>query len=161
MLRLCTCPAVCSISRLLPESLRSIKECWAARPHGWCGLASSAYASGAAKGIRMSPSGSPIDFPGGIVTGANLLGLGMPTNRPPPLTNVQIRAMFKDLNGTVTNLVLSMAVVHDLLVSKNYVTEAEVSAASEKIRAEAKDALAKMHKSHRRGPNGGEIGRAS
>jgi len=63
--------------------------------------------------------------------------------------------MFKDLNGTVTNLVLSMAVVHDLLVSKNYVTEAEVSAASEKIRAEAKDALAKMHKSHRRGPNGG------
>jgi hypothetical protein len=78
----------------------------------------------------------------------------MPTNRPPPLTNVQIRAMFKDLNGTVTNLVLSMAVVHDLLLSKKYVTKAEVSAASEKIRAEAKDALAKMHKAHRRGPNG-------
>jgi hypothetical protein len=78
----------------------------------------------------------------------------MPTNRPPPLTSVQIKAMFKDLNGTVTNLVLSMAVVHDLLLSKKYVTKAEVSAASEKIRAEAKDALAKMHQAHRRGPNG-------
>ena len=78
----------------------------------------------------------------------------MPTNRPPPLTNVQIKAMFKDLNGTVTNLVLSMAVVHDLLLSKKYVTKAEVSAASEKIRAEAKDALAKMHKAHRQGSNG-------
>jgi uncharacterized protein YbjQ (UPF0145 family) len=78
----------------------------------------------------------------------------MPTNRPPPLTNVQIRAMFKDLNGTVTNLVLSMAVVHDLLLSKKYVTKSEVSAASEKIRAEAKDALAKMRKVHRWGPNG-------
>ena len=79
----------------------------------------------------------------------------MPTNRPPPLTHVQIRTMFKDLNGTVTNLVLSMAVVHDLLLSKNYVTKSEVSAASEKIRAEAKDALAKIHKAHRRDPNGG------
>lgn len=78
----------------------------------------------------------------------------MPTNRPPPLTNVQIRSMFEDLNGTVTNLVLSMAVVHDLLLSKKYVTKSEISAASEKIRAEAKDALAKMHKAHRRGPNG-------
>jgi len=70
----------------------------------------------------------------------------MPTNRPPPLTNVQIRTMFKDLNGTVTNLVLSMAVVHDLLLSKNYVTKAEISVASEKVRAEAKDALAKIRK---------------
>lgn len=78
----------------------------------------------------------------------------MPTNRPPPLTNVQIRSMFKDLNGTVTNLVLSMAVVHDLLLSKKYVTKSEISAVSEKIRAEAKDALAKMHKAHRRDANG-------
>jgi len=70
----------------------------------------------------------------------------MPTNRPPPLTNVQIRTMFKDLNGTVTNLVLSMAVVHDLLLSKKYVTTGEISAASEKVRAEAKDALAKIRK---------------
>jgi len=70
----------------------------------------------------------------------------MPTNRRPPLTNVQIRTMFKDLNGTVTNLVLSMAVVHDLLLSKNYVTKAEISVASEKVRAEAKDALAKIRK---------------
>jgi len=70
----------------------------------------------------------------------------MPTNRSPPLTNVQIRTMFKDLNGTVTNLVLSMAVVHDLLLSKNYVTKAEISVASEKVRAEAKDALAKIRK---------------
>jgi hypothetical protein len=54
--------------------------------------------------------------------------------------------MFKDLNGTVTNLVLSMAVVHDLLLSKNYVTKAEISVASEKVRAEAKDALAKIRK---------------
>lgn len=77
----------------------------------------------------------------------------MPTNRPPPLTNVQIRAMFKDLNATVTNLVLSMAVVHDLLVSKKYVTKFEISAASEKVRAEAKDALAKIHKAPRRDPN--------
>jgi len=79
----------------------------------------------------------------------------MPTNRPPPLTNVQISTMFKDLNATVTNLVLSMAVVHDLLVSKKYVTKSEISAASEKVRAEAKDALAKIHKAHRRDPNGG------
>jgi hypothetical protein len=79
----------------------------------------------------------------------------MPTNRPPPLTHVQIRTMFKDLNGTVTNLVLSMAVVHDLLLSKKYVTTAEISAASEKVRAEAKDALAKIRKADRRGPNGG------
>jgi len=78
----------------------------------------------------------------------------MPTNRPPPLTNVQIRSMFKDLSGTVTNLVLSMAVVHDLLLSKKYVTKSEISAASEKIRAEAKDALAKLHKAHQRGANG-------
>jgi hypothetical protein len=62
--------------------------------------------------------------------------------------------MFKDLNNTVTSLVLSLAVVHDLLVSKKYVTKAEISAASEKIRAEAKDALAKLHKTDRRGPNG-------
>jgi hypothetical protein len=79
----------------------------------------------------------------------------MPTNRPPPLTNVQISTMFKDLNATVTNLVLSMAVVHDLLLSKKYVTKSEISAASEKIRAEAKDSLAKIHKAHRRDPNGG------
>jgi hypothetical protein len=78
----------------------------------------------------------------------------MPTNRPPPLTNVQIRKMFKDLNGTVTSLVLSLAVVHDLLLSKKYVTTVEISVASEKVRAEAKDALAKIHKAHRRGPNG-------
>jgi hypothetical protein len=63
--------------------------------------------------------------------------------------------MFKDLNGTVTNLVLSMAVVHDLLLSKNYVTKLEISSASEKVRAEAKDALAKIHKAHRRDPTGG------
>jgi hypothetical protein len=88
------------------------------------------------------------------VTDSNLLGLGMPTNRPPPLTNVQIRAMFKDLNATVTNLVLSMAVVHDLLLSKGYCTKAEISAASDRVRTEAKDALAKIHKAHRRGPNG-------
>ena len=78
----------------------------------------------------------------------------MPTNRPPPLTNAQIRAMFKDLNETVTNLVLSMAVVHDLLLTKKYVTKSEISTASEKIRAEAKDALAKLHKAQRRGTNG-------
>jgi hypothetical protein len=89
------------------------------------------------------------------VTDRNLLGLGMPANKPPPLTNVQIRSMFKDLNGTVTNLVLSMAVVHDLLLSKKYVTQSEISAASEKIRAEAKAAIAKIHKGPRRGPNGG------
>ena len=89
----------------------------------------------------------------GIAHGPKLLGLGMPTNRPPPLTNAQISAMFEDLNGTVTNLVLSMAVVHDLLVSKKYVTKSEISTASERIRAEAKDALAKVHKAHRRGPN--------
>lgn len=76
----------------------------------------------------------------------NLLVLGMPKNRPPPLTNAQISAMFKDLNGTVTNLVLSMAVIHDLLLSKKYVTKSEVSATSERVRSEAKDALAKMHK---------------
>jgi hypothetical protein len=75
--------------------------------------------------------------------------------KPPPLTDAQIRSMFKDLNGTVTNLVLSMAVVHDLLLSKNYVTKTELSAASEKVRAEAKDAIAKIRKSHRRDPNGG------
>jgi hypothetical protein len=63
--------------------------------------------------------------------------------------------MFKDLNATVTNLVLSMAVVHDLLLSKKYVTKSEISAASEKIRAEAKDALAKIHKAQHRDPNGG------
>jgi hypothetical protein len=63
--------------------------------------------------------------------------------------------MFKDLNATVTNLVLSMAVVHDLLLSKKYVTKLEISAASEKVRAEAKDALSKIHKAHRRDPNGG------
>jgi hypothetical protein len=63
--------------------------------------------------------------------------------------------MFKDLNATVTNLVLSMAVVHDLLLSKKVVTNSEITAASEKIRAEAKDALAKIHKTDRRGPNGG------
>jgi len=79
----------------------------------------------------------------------------MPTDKPPPLTNLQIRSMLKDLNGTVTNLVLSMAVVHDLLVSKKYVTTFEINAASEKIRTEAKDALAKIHKAQRRGPNGG------
>jgi hypothetical protein len=62
--------------------------------------------------------------------------------------------MFKDLNGTVTNLVLSLAVVHDLLLSKKYVTKAEISATSEKVRAEAKEALVKMQKGHRRGPNG-------
>jgi hypothetical protein len=61
--------------------------------------------------------------------------------------------MFKDLNGTVTNLVLSMAVVHDLLVSKKYVTKSEIATASERIRAEAKDALAKLHRAHRRGTN--------
>ena len=79
----------------------------------------------------------------------------MPTNRPPPLTNVQIQAMFKDLNGTVTNLVLSMAVIHDLLVSKKYVTEQEISAASEKVRAEAKNAIATMYKENPWGPRGG------
>jgi hypothetical protein len=63
--------------------------------------------------------------------------------------------MFKDLNATVTNLVLSMAVVHDLLLSKNYVTKLEISTASEKVRAEAKDALAKIHKGQHRNPNGG------
>jgi methionine-rich copper-binding protein CopC len=63
--------------------------------------------------------------------------------------------MFKDLNATVTNLVLSMAVVHDLLLSKKVVTNSEITAASEKIRAEAKDALAKIPKTGRRGPNGG------
>jgi hypothetical protein len=63
--------------------------------------------------------------------------------------------MFKDLNGTVTNLVLSLAVVHDLLLSKKYVTTAEISSASEKVRAEAKDALAEIRKAHRRGSNGG------
>jgi hypothetical protein len=78
----------------------------------------------------------------------------METSRPPPLTNVQIRTMFKDLNGTVTNLVLSMAVVHDLLVSKKYVTKSEIAAASEKIRAEAKAELAKMNKAHRQHPSG-------
>ena len=83
----------------------------------------------------------------------NLLVLGMPTNRPPPLTNLQITTMFKDLNGTVTNLVLSIAVIHDLLVSKEYVTKSEISATSERVRAEAKDALAKMHKAHRRAPD--------
>jgi hypothetical protein len=57
--------------------------------------------------------------------------------------------MFKDLNATVTNLVLSMAVVHDLLVSKKYVTALEITTASEKIRSEAKDAIAKIHKTHR------------
>jgi len=50
----------------------------------------------------------------------------MPTDKPPPLTNLQIRSMLKDLNGSVTNLVLSMAVVHDLLVSKKYVTTFEI-----------------------------------
>ena len=79
----------------------------------------------------------------------------MPTNRPPPLTNVQISSMFKDLNGTVTSLVLSLAVVHDLLLRKNYVTVSEINAASEKVRAEAKDALATIHKAQRRGPSGG------
>jgi hypothetical protein len=79
----------------------------------------------------------------------------MPANRPPPLTNVQISTTFKDLNATVTNLVLSMAVVHDLLLSKEYVTTSEISAASDKIRAEAKDALAKIHKGRHRSPNGG------
>jgi hypothetical protein len=65
--------------------------------------------------------------------------------------------MFKDLNGTVASLVLSLAVVHDLLLSKNYVTTAEISIASEKVRAEAKDALAKIHKAQRRSSssNGG------
>jgi hypothetical protein len=62
--------------------------------------------------------------------------------------------MFKDLNSTVTNLVLSMAVVHDLLLSKKYVTQSEITATSEKVRAEAKDALAKIHKASGRGPNG-------
>jgi hypothetical protein len=85
----------------------------------------------------------------------NLLGLCMRTNKSPPLTNAQIRSMFKDLNATVTNLVLSMAVVHDLLLSKKVVTNSEITAASEKIRAEAKDVLAKIHKTDRRGPNGG------
>jgi hypothetical protein len=92
-------------------------------------------------------------LPSGYRGCQNLLGLGMPKNRPPPLTNVQISAMFKDLNGTVTNLVLSVAVIHDLLLSKEYVTKSEVSATSERIRAEAKDALAKMHKAHRRAPD--------
>jgi hypothetical protein len=78
----------------------------------------------------------------------------MATSRTPSLTNVQIRSMFKDLNGTVTNLVLSMAVVHDLLVTKKVVTKSDISAASEKIRSEAKDALAKLHKAHPRDPNG-------
>lgn len=80
----------------------------------------------------------------------------MRTNRPPPLTNAQIRSMFEDLNGTVTNLVLSMAVVHDLLLSKKYVTQSEISIASEKVRAEAKDALAKIHEARRDDPNGGD-----
>jgi len=62
--------------------------------------------------------------------------------------------MLKDLNGTVTNLVLSMAVVHDLLVSKKYVTKLEISLASERVRAEAKDALEKIHKTPRRPANG-------
>jgi hypothetical protein len=79
----------------------------------------------------------------------------MRTNKSTPLTNAQIRLMFKDLNATVTNLVLSMAVVHDLLLSKKVVTNSEITAASERIRAEAKDALAKIHKAGRRGPNGG------
>jgi hypothetical protein len=79
----------------------------------------------------------------------------MPTKKPPPLTKGQITLMFKDLNATVTNLVLSMAVVHDLLLSKRVVTNSEITAASEKIRAEAKDALAKIPKPDRRGPNGG------
>jgi hypothetical protein len=77
----------------------------------------------------------------------------MSKNRPPPLTNVQIRAMFKDLNGTVTNLVLSMAVLHDLLVSKKYLTTSEISVASERVRAEAKDALATLHKAHPPAPD--------
>jgi uncharacterized protein YbjQ (UPF0145 family) len=77
----------------------------------------------------------------------------MPKNRPPPLTNVQIRAMFKDLNATVTNLVLSVAVIHDLLLSKKYVTNSEISAASERVRTEAKDALARLHKAHRPAPD--------
>ena len=93
--------------------------------------------------------------PSDIVTAQNLLGLGMPKNRPPPLTNVQIRLMLKDLNATVTNLVLSMAVVHDLLLSKKYVTQSEISAASEKVRTEAKDAIEKIRKAPRRDPNGG------
>jgi hypothetical protein len=63
--------------------------------------------------------------------------------------------MFKDLNATVTNLVLSMAVVHDLLLAKKYVTTSEISAASDKVRAEAKDALAKIHKGQHRDPSGG------
>jgi hypothetical protein len=63
--------------------------------------------------------------------------------------------MFKDLNGTISSLVLSLAVVHDLLLSKKYVTTAEISAASEKVRGEAKDALAEIRKAHHRGPNGG------
>jgi uncharacterized protein YbjQ (UPF0145 family) len=63
--------------------------------------------------------------------------------------------MFKDLNGTVTSLVLSLAVVHDLLLSKKYVTTGEISAASEKVRTEAKDALAEIRRAHRRGSNGG------
>jgi hypothetical protein len=79
----------------------------------------------------------------------------MPKNKSPPLTNLQIKAMFKDLNGTVTNLILSMAVVHDLLLSKKYVTQSEIAATSEKVRAEAKEALAKIHKIPRGGPNGG------
>jgi hypothetical protein len=79
----------------------------------------------------------------------------MPKNRPPPLTNIQIRSMFKDLNGTVTSLVLSVAVIHDLLLSKKYVTQSEISVTAERVRAEAKDALAKIHETSRQGPNGG------
>jgi hypothetical protein len=89
--------------------------------------------------------------------GVNLLGFGLPTNRPPPLTNVQIRSMLKDLNGTVTSLVLSMAVVHDLLLRKNDATLSEINAASVKVRAEAKDALATIQKAQRRSPNGGVV----
>ena len=63
--------------------------------------------------------------------------------------------MFEDLNGTVSNLVLNMAVVHDLLVMKKYVTKSEISATADKVRAEAQEAIAKIHKAHRRGPNGG------
>jgi two-component sensor histidine kinase len=79
----------------------------------------------------------------------------MPSNRPPPLTQVQIRSMFKDLNATVTNLVLSMAVVHDLLLTKKYVTDVEIATASARVRSEAKAAMAKLHKAPPRGPNGG------
>jgi len=46
-----------------------------------------------------------------------------------------------------------MAVFHDLLLSKKYVSPSEISA-SEKVRAEAKDALAEIRKTHRRGPAG-------